>query len=151
MSNIFNDLFDMEFGHGFDETTSNIFGGHDYSNDTHDIHTEDNIYGGHDIYDHGVYVGHTESNQVGGEDFYDEHNQHQLHTQDNGIGGKYIYSEHGFEGTLDSFHDGDDIFYDANGDIEHIGMGDAGNGSTILQYDDPLAHINSYIMPELLL
>ena len=135
LSSSFDDVFDTEFDSG------------DYDN----ISYEDNIFGGDNIYDDGVYVGHSEANIFGGKDYYDDDNQQMIHTASNGIGGLNVYSDEGYEGTLVESSNGDDIFYGADGTIEHLDFTDCGNGSMILQFDDPLAHISSYVMPDLIL
>ena len=136
-------IFDSSFDEVFDVSIENA--------DVDGVTYEDNIFGGHDIFDDGVNVGHSEDNIFQGEDYYDADHRLVAHTQDNGIGGEYVYSDDGFEGTLVKSLVGDDIFYGADGTITHLDFNDVGNGSAIMQFDDPLAHINSYIMPDLIL
>lgn len=139
MSFLLGDIFDNVF----DDTYDNG----EYDN----ISYLENNRGGVDIYDDNLLVGHSEDNIFDGEDYYNNDNQRILHTEDNGIGGLNIYSSDGYEGTLVNNDIGSDIFYGANGSIEHLNVEDFGNGSAIMQFDDPLAHISSYIMPNLIL
>ena len=142
----FDDAFD--FGHEHFSADDNIFGGHD---DIHGGHSEDNIFGGHDNIHDGIHDGHSEENIFGREDYYDSNNHLIARAIDNGLGGEFIYSDHGFEGMLEHGIDGHDTFYGSDGDITHFDIFEAGNASHIMDYDDPLAHIDSYIMPDLLL
>lgn len=135
------------FDSGFDDMFDTVVRNGDYDGITY----EDNIWGGHDIHDDYIDVGHSEDNVFGGEDYYDSDHQFMIRTQENGIGGEYVYSRDGFEGTLVKSNVGDDIFYGADGSVEHMDYIDGGNGSMIMQFDDPLAHISSYVMPDLIL
>ena len=135
------------FGTGFDVVFDTEIENGDYDG----ISYASNVFGGNDIYDDDIHVGHSEENIFGGEDYYDDNHQLIVRTQDNGIGGEYIYSQEGFEGTLVQNDVGDDIFYGGDGLVEHLDFVDYGNGSAIMQFDDPLAHVSSYIMPDLIL
>ena len=135
------------FDSGFDDIFDTDIENGDYDGITY----HDNIFGGHDILDDHVQVGHSEDNIFGGHDYYDSDHHLIARTEDNGIGGENIYSHDGFEGVLVKSDVGDDIFYGADGCVEHLDYSDVGNGSMIMQFDDPLAHISSYIMPDLIL
>lgn len=136
-------VFDSSFDDVFDTVVKN--------GDVDGITYEDNIFGGNNILDDDVSVGHSENNIFNGKDYFNEDHQLVIRTEDNGIGGENIYSQDGFEGTLVRSDVGDDIFYGADGTIEHLTFTDGGNGSAIMQFDDPLAHISSYVMPDLIL
>lgn len=137
-----NCIFDEQFDDIFDNT---------YDEDVMDIVYKDNIFGGKDVFDDNVLIAHSKANLFGGEDYYDENNQRIAHTEDNGFGGLNIYSNEGYEGALEKNCEGDDIFYGTNGSIEHLKVEEYGNGSAIMQFDDPLAHLSSYIMPSLII
>ena len=146
MFDMFDDMFDTHSFHGSHNDL-----GYEFQYGNSHVVGHDNIYDGHDFYENGVYAGHSEANIFGGQDYYDQHNQHVAHTEENGIGGMYVYSDDGFEGTYEHMQDGHDTFYGDEGMISHMDLNDVGNGSYMMDFDDPLAHIDSYIMPDLLL
>jgi len=89
----------------------------------------DNIFGGHDLFDkHGNYHGHAENNISGGHDLSDKHGNYLGHAENNISGGHDLFDKHG------------NYFGHTETDL-------IGNGTSILNFADPLAHINSYKMP----
>ena len=146
MFDTFDDVFDVHSFHGEQNDL-----GYEFEHGDGHVVGQDNIYGGHNFYEDGVYAGHSEENILGGQDYYDEENQHVARTEDNGIGGMYVYSDEGYEGTFLPSLNGHDTFYGEDGSITHMDLNDVGNGSYMMDFDDPLAHIDSYIMPDLLL
>lgn len=149
MTELFENDFDEAFNtHSFDATHNEH--GYEYDNEIGHVQASENMNGGHDFLQDGVYSGHSEENVLGGRDYYDESHHLVAKTMDNGIGGEYVYSNHGFEGTLNHSIEGHDTFY-GSGEVIHFDSMESGNASHIMSYDDPLSHIDSYIMPDLLL
>lgn len=95
--------------------------------------------------------GNERPNIFNGKDFYDDDGNFVARTMDTGIGSIGIYSSHGWEGNMDFNDVGDDIFYGTDGDIVHFDFDTTGNGMQIMQYEDPLAHVIHYVMPDLIL
>lgn len=148
------DLFESEFDHVFSHSSLDSFrddDGYHYTSGENHVHAQDNIFGGHDFYENGVYAGHSEANIFGGQDYYDEHHIHTGHTESNGIGGMHVYGNEGFEGTFVHNDVGHDMFMSDMGDYTHFSGTEVGNASHIMDYDDPLDHIDSYIMPDMIL
>lgn len=146
MFELFDDMFDDHSFHGTHDAL-----GYEYQHGNGHVAGQDNIYDGHNFYEDGVFVGHSEANIFGGQDYYDHQNLQVAHTEDNGIGGMHVYSNDGYEGTFVHTDYGQNTFYGEDGSITHMDLNDVGNGSYMMNFDDPLAHIDSYIMPDLLL
>lgn len=128
----------------------NIFGGHDYTVDNHNYHSEDNIFGGENIYEDGRFVGRTESNIFGGEDYYDQDNFRVGSSHENIFGGEDFFSANGhYEGGIFETSGGMGFF--GNGSSESFSINEMGNATTILGYSDPLSHVGSYILPTMIL
>ncbi len=156
-------MFDYGFDHSFGHITGhenyghvdfshheNILGGQDYETAQGHFSTVDNIHGGHDYMLNGSFHGHSEPNIMGGNNYYDEHNHMVAHTEDNGIGGMAVYDENGIVGNFThSFFS--NTFSDFQGGVHHFDHVETGNGGYIMNFDDPLEHISSYIMPDLIL
>jgi hypothetical protein len=110
----------------------NVFGGHDvYDPHMHmKFQTRENIFGEHDVYKGGQLVGHELKHPGGGTDFYD----------------KNMHYEGGVRPNAHHSHDvvGSDGHLMASG-IHGI------HGTTVLKYPDPLAHVQHYEMPKLIL
>ena len=126
------DIFETDFDHVFGSVNNSRFDNNDFGEEHWDF-------------------GHSERNIFGGEDLYDNDNCFFARTIDNGIGEFNLYSNQGYEGTIDFNDVGDDIFYGEDGTITHFDFDMVGNSSQIMQYDDPLAHVIHYIMPDLIL
>lgn len=144
------------FEHDFDDAYSSLDithneSGYDYNNEAGYVQAEENIFGGHDFITDGVHDGHSESNIFNGHDYYNAEHQLVGRTMDDGIGGEYVYSHDGFEGVFRHDTEGHETFMDSEGDITHFDSAYDGNASHIMSYDDPLAHIDGYIMPDLIL
>lgn len=136
----------MQIFNAFD----NIFGGHDFSVDGHQYHTEDNIFGGENIYEDGKMVANAHSNIFGGQDYYDDKHGVVVTTKSNIFGGHDIYSaDHGYEGSTHQGIDG--INYIDHSGMQSIATHEMGNVTTILSYSDPLAHVGNYILPTMIL
>lgn len=144
------------FEHDFDDAYSSMDiahyeHGYDFHGDAGHVHAENNIFEGHDYIVDGVHVGHSEANIFNGMDHYDANHHLIARTVDNGIGDHYVYSHDGFEGVFHHDDGGHNSFMDFDGHITHLDTVHDGNVSHIMSYDDPLAHIDGYIMPDLLL
>jgi hypothetical protein len=126
----------------------NAFGGHDFSIDQSSYHTKENLFNGQDVYQNGQLIASTKQNIFGGVDMYNVQNELLVSTKSNMQGGFHIHSMNGYEGAISQ---------DSNGTTHHSQAGlvattfDHGNATTILNYNDPLAHIGSYVLPTLIL
>jgi hypothetical protein len=128
----------------------NAFGGHDFTVGDHSYQTRENVFNGQDVYEHGQLVASTKSNVFGGVDMHDSHNQLVISTKNNVFGGQDIYSGNGgYEGYTS--HDAmGTSYHDSSGALTTIPF-EQGNAVTLLNYQDPLAHIGSYVLPTLTL
>lgn len=110
----------------------------------------DNILGGHDYYNHdGNATGHTEHNPQGGLDYIDNNGNLLMKTIPNGHGGHDTYDNHEqlISHTEHNVHGGNDVYVDGHLASSGIPMG---HGYTsVMQYNDPLAHVGEYAMPGL--
>jgi hypothetical protein len=136
----------MDIFNAFD----NAFGGHDFQVDNHSYQTRENIFNGQDIYENGQLVAATKPNIFNGVDMHNSQNELIVSTKSNVFGGHDIVSGHGeFEGY--TTHDAmGTTFHDPSGTLSTIPF-DQSNATTILNYQDPLAHIGSYVLPTLIL
>ncbi len=110
----------------------------------------DNIYHGHDFHDdNGITYGHSEPNAMGGYNYFDTNNHMVAHTESY-VHGTTIYSDAGIEGTWQDLYP-DQVFHEFDGGTYHYGQSySCGNLGDMMGYEDPLAHISDYIMPDLL-
>lgn len=128
----------------------NIFGGHDYNIDGHHYHTEENSLGEKNIYEDGVLISKTHNNIFEGKDFYDNNHDLIATTKSNIFGGHDLYSDdHNYIGSTHPGVDGVS-YIDYNG-TNLVEAHDVGNFTTIIGHSDPLAHVDNYIMAEMLL
>lgn len=136
----------MNIFHAFD----NAFGGHDFQVDNHSYQIRENIFHGQDIYENGQLVSSTKPNIFNGVDIHNSQNELIVSTKSNIFGGYDIVSGNGeFEGSI--IHDATGINYYNQSGVHSMIPIEQSNATTILNYQDPLAHIGSYVLPTLIL
>lgn len=132
------------------QSYDNVFGGHDFLIDEQNYHMQDNIFNGETIYQNGQAVATTIPNALDGMDIYDANNQLIVSTSANVLGGETVFdSNHQQLGNVSHTSYGES-FTDMSNIVTHYPM-DHSAIDTILNYQDPLAHVNSFVLPSLIL
>ncbi|NLM20823.1 MAG: hypothetical protein GX207_03645 [Peptococcaceae bacterium] len=127
----------------------NAFGGHDFQIDNEMYQTRENLIQGQDIYKNGKLVASTKPNMFGGVDMFNSQNEVIVSTHENVMGGQGILSGNGESLGFTTQDAMGTTFHDHSGALSmHL---EQGNASTILNYQDPLAHVDSYVLPTLIL
>lgn len=136
----------MGIFHAFD----NVFGGQNFEIDHESYQTKENIFQGKDVFENGKLVASTKPNIFGGVDMHNTQNELILSTKETVFGGQDIVDGQGrYEGTITQNEVG--MNYQDHANAFSTITVENGNVSTILNYQDPLAHIGNYVLPTLIL
>lgn len=134
------------------ESFDNIFNGHDtFINGKNVCSTSPNIQHGYDIYGpNGGMTGYSMANILGGQDFYDSHGARVAYSQDNIADGHDLYDDHSnlIASSSHNIAGAEDVYH--NGQLVSTSLPSVAGIDTVINYDDPLAHIGSYVMPPLM-
>ncbi|NMA69483.1 MAG: hypothetical protein GX958_08715 [Desulfitobacterium sp.] len=127
----------------------NAYGGHDFQIDSDMYLTKENLLQGQDIYKNGKLVASTKPNPLGGVDLFNPENKLIVSTHENVMEGQNVLSGTGEPLGFTTQDATGTTFHDLSGALSmHL---EQGNASTILSFQDPLSHVDSYVLPTLIL
>jgi hypothetical protein len=141
----------MEFTTGESTKTTlqafdNIHGGKTVTGtDGTSVSSQENVFGGQSFYENHQEIAHTKPNVFGGVDVYEDHS-------------KTGYSREEVDGTMKMYNADNspigEVYTNADGSTQAVDQGQVMMTSTetsyglntVMHYDDPLAHVQTYMM-----